>query len=329
MKKPVRYLPYFVTSQAKKRIVYDGRAEFDGVCINEFIDTGPDLLNSLVDILARFRLGKFGMMADLTKCFFQIGLPEDQRDLFRILWFNNNDIGPGKVVKFRFTRHPRGVKSSPFIASFAIQKTLEDNATGASDLTRDTIRKNIYMDNLIFSVDTLDEAKTIAHEAIELFDSRGFKLVKWSANRDSVPILAELDKEILVSNIRELDLSLDNGNDLPDAKALGCVWETGEDRLRMVSSLKPLDKYTRRSMLSQLGKAFDPLGIFSPFLVKARLILQRLAIEKYGWDDVVPESIVKEWKAWFQLLDTFLNVSLASSSVARGVGGARTLLIGL
>ena len=112
-------------------------------------------------------------------------------------------------MKFRFTRHPWGVKSSPFIASFAIQKTLEDNATGASDLTRDTIRKNIYMDHLIFSVDSLDEAKTIAHEAIELFDSRGFKLVKWSANRDSVPILAELDIEILVSNMRELDLSLE------------------------------------------------------------------------------------------------------------------------
>ena len=36
----------------------------------------------------------------------------------------------------------------------------------------------------------------------------------------------------------------------PDAKALDCVRETGEDRLRMVSSLKRLDKYTRRSMLS-------------------------------------------------------------------------------
>ena len=128
------------------------------------------------------------MMADLTKCFFQIGLPEDQRDLFRILWFDNDDKGQGKVVKFRFTRDLWGVKSSPFIASFAIQKTLKDNATGASDLTQDTIRKKIYNDDVIFSVDSLDDAKTIAHEAIELFGSRGFKLVKWSANRDSVPI---------------------------------------------------------------------------------------------------------------------------------------------
>ena len=65
------------------------------------------------------------------------------------------------MVTYRFTRHPWGVKSSPFIASFAIQKTLDDNATGASDLTFDTIRKNIYMDDLMFSVDSLDEAKSL------------------------------------------------------------------------------------------------------------------------------------------------------------------------
>ena len=63
------YLSYFFTSQAKKRIVYDGRAEFKDICINDFIQTEPDLLNFLADILARFRLGKYGMMADLTKSF--------------------------------------------------------------------------------------------------------------------------------------------------------------------------------------------------------------------------------------------------------------------
>ena len=60
-------------------------------------------------------------------------------------------------------------------------------------------------------------------------------------------------------------------------------------------------------MLSQLGKSFDPLGIFSPFFVKARLILQRLAVQRYDWDDVVSEAIVKEWKAWFQLLESLLS----------------------
>ena len=217
--------------------------------------------------------------------------------LFRILWFDKNDVREGNVVTYRFTGHPWGVKSSSVIASFAIQKTLDDNATGASDLTLDTIRKNIYMDDLMFSVDSLDEAKIIANEAIDLFDSRGFKLVKWSANKNAVPVIAKFEKEMLISGMRELDLSIEHDNNLPETKGLGCVWETGGDCLRIVSSLKPLTKYIRRTMLSQLEKSFDPLGIFSPFFVKARLVLQRLAIEKYDWNDDVSEPIVKEWKA--------------------------------
>ena len=106
------------------------------------------------------------MMADLTNYFFQISLPTDQRDFFCILWFDNPDIGKGGVKAFRFTRHPWGIKSSPFIASYAIQKTLEDTVIGSSDLTRDIIQKNIYMNDLIFSVNNLDDARLIANEAI-------------------------------------------------------------------------------------------------------------------------------------------------------------------
>ena len=79
------YLPYFVTSQAKERIVYDGNSEYKRLCVNYVIMTGPDLLNSLVHVLARFRKGKYALMADVTKCFFQIKLPEAQRDLCCLL----------------------------------------------------------------------------------------------------------------------------------------------------------------------------------------------------------------------------------------------------
>ena len=41
------YLPYFVTSQAKKRIAYNGKSEYKGVYINDVIVTGPDLTRSL------------------------------------------------------------------------------------------------------------------------------------------------------------------------------------------------------------------------------------------------------------------------------------------
>ena len=66
------YMPYFVTFSAKKRIVYDGGIDLNGVCKNDFTETRPDLLNSLAEILARFRLGKAGMITNFIIRFFKL-----------------------------------------------------------------------------------------------------------------------------------------------------------------------------------------------------------------------------------------------------------------
>ena len=58
-----------MTSQVKKRIVYDGKFEWQRRRVNDVLMSGPDLLNPLVHVLTRFRRGKFGLMADVTKCF--------------------------------------------------------------------------------------------------------------------------------------------------------------------------------------------------------------------------------------------------------------------
>ena len=311
------YLPYFVTSQVKKRIVYDGKAKFKGTCVNDIIMSGPDLLNPLLHVLTRFRLGKYALMSDVTKCFFQVQLPAAQRDLFCLLWFENNDVERGKLVSYRFRVHPWGIKSSPYIACLAFKKLVEENPTCASDMTLQNILQNMYMDDLIFSVDSLESAQTITNEAVSLFKSRGFKLVKWSANRDTMSVLSSLNPELLSASIRELDLC---GEELalPSAKTLGCVWDPDSDELRIDCSLKPLGKYTQRTMLSQLGQNFDPLGFGSPFFIKAHLILQQLAIDKYDWDTKVPDEIDKEWDAWLHSLSLLQSFLLPRFTDLRG-----------
>ena len=64
------YLPYFITNQAKLRVIYDVSAKWSRWSINDFIYSGPDMLNILAYVLARFRIGKYAIMADITKCFF-------------------------------------------------------------------------------------------------------------------------------------------------------------------------------------------------------------------------------------------------------------------
>ena len=74
-------------------------------------------------------------------------------------------------------------------------------------MTRDTMRNNMYIDDVIFSAQSLIKAEIIAQEAIELFDSRDFKLVQWSANRQSLFVWADLDKLILIFRMRGIELS--------------------------------------------------------------------------------------------------------------------------
>ena len=80
--KPTWYLPVFVTKSAKPTVVYDGAAAFQDMSLNQAVFAGENLLNNLVEVLTRFSLGKFACAADLSKCFFQVQIPTNQRDLF-------------------------------------------------------------------------------------------------------------------------------------------------------------------------------------------------------------------------------------------------------
>ena len=55
-------------------------------------------------------------------------------------------------------------------------------------------------------------------------------------------------------------------------------------------------------MLSQLRQNFDPLGFGAPFFLKARLILQQLAVDKFDWDTGASGNVVKEWNTWLHSL---------------------------
>ena len=114
------YSPFFVTKSAKPRVVYDGAAAVQGMSLNQAVFAAENLLSNLVEVLTRFRLGKFACMADLSKRFFQVQIPPSQRDLFWLIWLEDNDVKTGDVQAYRFTRHVRGIYSSPFVALLAI-----------------------------------------------------------------------------------------------------------------------------------------------------------------------------------------------------------------
>ena len=67
----------------KIRRVGDAAAPYQGTSLNDCLLSGPDLLNSLVGILMRFRQELIPVSADIEVMFCQVAVPEvDQPVLF-------------------------------------------------------------------------------------------------------------------------------------------------------------------------------------------------------------------------------------------------------
>ena len=259
--KPCWYLPFFVTKQVKPRVVFDGAATYKDVSLNDAVYPGENFLNGLVDVLTRFRLGKFACMGNVSKCFFQVSIPESQHNLFRLIWFKDNDLVNGFTQIYRFTRHVWGVNSSPYIALLAIKRLVSENVTNASPSTLSANLQCRYMDDLLLSSDSLVELETIARECRLLFESREFTLRKWVSNNAAKSILSDVPPSDLTSNLKEIDLA---SQPMLDSKALGLKWKVEEDTLCICPDRKLTEVSTRRQMLSAIAGQFDPLGIRGP-----------------------------------------------------------------
>lgn len=53
----------------KVRRVLDAKATSSGLSLNDMLKRGPDLLNSIFEILVNFRLGRFAVNGDIKEMF--------------------------------------------------------------------------------------------------------------------------------------------------------------------------------------------------------------------------------------------------------------------
>ncbi|GBM92518.1 hypothetical protein AVEN_123175-1 [Araneus ventricosus] len=69
------------------RPVFDASAKFQGHnSSNQCLQCGPNLVELIPDILAQFRVKKFGVTADIRKAFLQISVSKENRAYLRFLW---------------------------------------------------------------------------------------------------------------------------------------------------------------------------------------------------------------------------------------------------
>ena len=112
------YLPHHGVinpNKPKVRIVYDAAAVYGATSLNKELLQGPQLNNSLVGVLLRFRKDQVAVASDIESMFFRVACVEEDTDSLRFLWWQRSTSKPPD--DYKMTVHLFGKTDSPCIAS--------------------------------------------------------------------------------------------------------------------------------------------------------------------------------------------------------------------
>ncbi|XP_058449050.1 uncharacterized protein LOC131429011 [Malaya genurostris] len=284
----VWYLPIGAVTNPMKpgkvRIIWDAAAKVDGISLNSMLLKGPDQLVSLPAILSRFRQFKVAVSADIQEMFHQISIRPDDRHSQRFLWRSDPSCAPEVFLMDVATF---GSSCSPATAQYVKNKNAEAFAEKYPRAVNAVIQ-NHYVDDLLDSFESEEEASRVAEEIRTIHRCGGFNLRNW------------------LSNSKRVDVSHTHG------RVLGMLWITEEDVLCFSTSMKEEiqqllidnDRPTKRQILKCLMGFFDPLGLLSVFLVHGKVILQSVWRSGIKWDEKVNEDIYEQWRRWILLMKT-------------------------
>lgn len=303
--KPLWYLPHHPVfnpnKPGKTRVVFDCAAKFRGVSLNDQLLSGPDLTNSIVGVLTRFRQEQVALAADVESMFHQVTVSPNDYDAFRFLWWPDNDLHQDPV-DHRMEVHLFGATSSPSCSNFALRKTADDNKDDFDEEVVETVKKNFYVDDCLKSVATPARAVNVANQLRDLLSKGGFRLVKWLCNKACV--LETIPARERAPSVLDLDLDKER---LPVERTLGLKWDMQKDQFMFSTFLKDKPN-TRRGILSLTSSIYDPLGFLVPIILPAKKLLQDLCRQKLDWDEHVGVNESQRWEKWKEQLPKLSQV---------------------
>ncbi|KAL0153188.1 hypothetical protein M9458_051515 [Cirrhinus mrigala] len=290
----VWYIPHHGIYHPKKhkiRIVFDCNATYQGTSLNKQLLQGPDLTNSLVGVLIRFRQEPVALMADIESVFYRVKVPDKDTDLLRFLWWPEGDLAQ-PLLEYRMVVHLFGATSSPSCASYALRRTAEDASHKVPQKLVDTVLQNFYVDDYLNSVSTETHAIVLAEQLRNLCPGGGFHLTKWISN--SRAVLSSIPVEGRAKEVKDLDLS---HSILPMERALGVQWSTETDMFTFKVQIQAKQS-TRQGILSVVSSIYDRLGFLAPVILPAKQLLRNLCKDKKGWDEEIQEDQEQKWCDW-------------------------------
>ncbi|XP_062556722.1 uncharacterized protein LOC134221543 [Armigeres subalbatus] len=298
----VWFLPIFPVVNANKpgkiRIVWDAAAKVHGTSLNSALLKGPDLLCSLLEILLRFRLYSVAVTGDIREMFHQVKIRREDQEYQCFYWTDRD----GKTVIYVMTVMTFGACCSPSSAQY-VKNINAERYREEFPSACDAIVKSHYVDDMLISVDTEEEAIQVAEDVRHVHAQGGFEFRNWISN--SKKVVASLQDQ----NAKE-EKSLNRSAEFAIEKVLGMwrnttidafTFKIGWDR-HDTALLKGSRRPTKRVVLRMLMTIFDPLGLIAHFLSFMKALLQQVWRSGISWDDEVDNDVFEKWQKWLSFL---------------------------
>lgn len=262
--KYIEFMEQYISHHAvleKFRVVYNASAKTDtGVSLNDIQLVGPKIQPKLFHTLLRFRLFPIALTADIEKMFRQIFVNKEDLDLQRVFWRKSRDE---RVSEYQLLTVTYGMSCAPFNAIRAVQQCAHDHRK-EFPLAAERVMNSFYVDDYLDGADTVEEASELKQQMENLLAKGGFPLRKWRSNNWNV-----------ISTIPEMNVGERVFEGEVVSSVLGIKWHVGTDSYRFVIPTKlAAIEPTKRAMLSELSRLFDPTGFLSPFTITGKALIQ-------------------------------------------------------
>ncbi|XP_028173753.1 uncharacterized protein LOC114362514 [Ostrinia furnacalis] len=285
-------------STTKTRVVFNASdRSANGLSLNDTLMVGPTLQPELRHTIMRWRLHPICLIADIVKMYRQVKIAEKDVDYQRIVWRENEG---DKIKDYRLLTVTFGTSCAPYLAVKTLQQVAVDEGHNFP-LAASRVKTDFYMDDLLTGCQSENEALKMYEEMNELLKKGGFVMQKWASNK--IDLLKSENENIRTDReIKEDQIT----------KVVGLSWNRNTDefdyRVRL-SAEAPVPK-TKRGIIAEICRLYDPLGWISPCIVTAKIFIQKLWISGFDWDDKLPESLLQEWELYRRELATLVDFHL-------------------
>ncbi|XP_046404684.1 uncharacterized protein LOC124170045 [Ischnura elegans] len=280
------YMPHHAVvknrdQKGKIRVVFNASFKTaSGYSLNDLLLSGPKLQPDLWIILTRWRFFRVAFTADIIKMYRQIRMHPDDMNLQRIVW----RCSPSEPIKdYRLTTVTYGTASAPFLALRVLRQLAQDEQA-TFPIGAKVIENHMYIDDILSGANTLEEALEVREQLVDILKSAGFHLSKWASNSTEICPDTRIEHKVFTETDKFV--------------ALGLHWypETDAFHLRTIKYPEEVTLLSKRIVLSDVARLFDPLGWMAPVLVFAKVFMQDLWLANLEWDQLLPVNLAISWQ---------------------------------